>query len=86
MRPKFYSNGTRADVTISQLEMMHRMAKEVIANSLLPLSEKFRFTDLFDRLYNEQTVLIECGSTIDVSSWFNILQYHPLFMSRGIVL
>lgn len=86
MRPKFYSNGTRLDVTISQLEMMHRMAKEVIANSSLPLAEKFRFIDLFDRLYNEQTVLIECGSTIDVSSWFNILQYHPLFMGRDIVL
>lgn len=78
MRPKFYSNGTRLNVTISQLEMMHRMAKEVIANSQLPQLEKIRFIDLFQRLYNEQTVLIECGSTIDVSSWFNILQHHPL--------
>ena len=86
MKARFFEAGTRLDVTISQLEMMHRMAKEVIANSLLPLAEKFRFTDLFDRLYNEQTVLIECGSIIDVSSWFNILQYHPLIMGRGIVL
>lgn len=86
MNARFFETGTRLDVTIPQLEMMYRMAKEVIANSLLPLSEKFRFIDLFDRLYNEQSVLIECGSTIDVSSWFNILQYHPLFMGRGIVL
>ena len=78
MNARFFETGTRLDVTISQLEKMHRLAKEVIANSQLPQLEKIRFTDLFQRLYNEQTVLIECGSTIDVSSWFNILQHHPL--------
>lgn len=86
MRPKFYSNGTRRQITIAQLETMRQCVMQVIMCGTIPEQTRVLMISQFNKLFDVQTTIIKNGESVDVSPWFNCLQHHPLFMGRDIIL
>ena len=86
MRPKFYSTGTRRQITIAQLETMRQYVMQVIMGGTIPEQNRAQMIINFNLLFDVQTTIINDGESVDVSPWLNYLQYHPLFMGRDIVL
>lgn len=86
MRPKFYSNGTRRQITIAQLETMRQCVMQVIMCGTIPEQTRALMISQFNKLFDVQTTIIKNGESVDVSPWLNYMQHHPLFMGRDIVL
>lgn len=86
MRPKFYSNGTRRQITIAQLETMRQCVMQVIMCGTIPEQTRALMISQFNKLFDVQTTIIKNGESVDVSPWLNCLQHHPLFMGRDIIL